>query len=379
MYEMKNNLFIASLTSVVTIPSIVYIAPTANAVQASELANTISEGPFKDVTSSNPSFEIINEMHRLGYISGYPDGTFKPDETIRRKHVAALLSRVIELEPVRAPKEFKDVSPNNPNYKSIQAIQRAGIMGGDEHGNFRPEAALTRAQIAKVFDLAFNLERKASNDFKDVPPTHWANGHVMTVYSNGIMKGYGEYFKPNEEVNRAQYALFLYRALNIESNDQTAPTDPPLAQKIQGQFTDISDNTLRTSFDKGVDMMLSMLGQKITYDEPDRLITDGEVKAATMLGTRMKAQMARENILYLKRFVEKDSEFEKILDRWLEGDFSEIKNDWFTLLAQDPENMSSDSWNDPSRIKIRTKEAEEYYVLKLLGEEALKRHKEQYD
>lgn len=375
------KLLLVSLTALVVISSVIYVVPATDYVEAVYIdQSTSSKVIFKDVPSDHPDFEIINEMYTLGYISGYSDGTFRPSEKISRKHVAALLSRVIKLEPVRPAKEFKDVSPKNPNYIGIQAIQRAGIMGGDEYGNFKPEAFLTRAQLAKMIDLAFKLEGKGNNNFKDIPSTHWANKHVMAVHSNRIMVGYEEYFKPNDKVTRAQYTEFLYRALNIKNNKQTDLTDPPLAEKIPNQFTDISDATLRTSFDKGVNMMLSMLEQKITDDESEHLITDGQINAlTTLLGNRRLAQMAPENILYLKRFVEKDSEFEKILDRWVKGDFSEIKNDLFTLLAQDPENMSSDSWNDPSRFNIRTKEAEEYYVLKIFGEEALKRHKEQYE
>ena len=310
-------------------------------------------------------------MYNLGYISGYPDGTFKPAENISRKHVAALLSRVLPLEPVRQTKEFKDVPKTHPHHDSIQKVQRAGIIDGDENGNFNPEASLTRVQMAKIIDLAFDLTVKSNIDFPDVPPSHWGNKHVRALYSNRITTGDEGYFKPNDKVTRAQYTVFLHRSLNLGNEDQ-------LAQKLQGQFSDISDKTLETSFDEGINMMLSMIGQKITYGDPDHLITDGEVSAATTLGTRRQAQMAHENILYLKLFVEKDSEFEKILDRWLEGDFSEAKNDFFTLLAQDADNMAGDNWNDPSRISIVTKEAEEHYVLKIYGEEALKRHKEQY-
>ena len=276
------------------------------------------------------------------------------------------------LEPIRDAKEFKDVPKTHPLHDIIQRVQRAGIMDGDQNGNFNPEVPLTRVQMAKIIDLAFDLTVKSNLDFPDVPPSHWGNKHVRALYSNGITTGDKGHFKPNDKVTRAQYTVFLHRALHLGNENQPA-------QRIQGQFSDITDKILHTSFDEGVNMMLSMIGQKITYGDPERLITDDEVYAATILGTRRSAQMARENILYLKRFVEKNSKFEKILDRWLEGDFSEAKNDYFTLLAaQDADNMAGDNWDDPSRINIVTKEAEEYYILRIYGEEALKRHKEQY-
>lgn len=218
-----NKLLLASLAALVAIPSAVYAVP-ANDVKAAEVdENTSHKVVFKDVPSNDPYFEIINEMNQLGYISGYPDGTFKPADKISRKHVAALLSRVLPLEPVREAKEFKDVPKTHLYYENIQRVQRAGIMTGDQNGNFNPDAFLTRAQIAKIIDLAFDLDVKSNNDFVDISPTYWANEHVMAVYSNGVMTGYEGYFKPNERVNRAQYAVFLYNALNIGNNDQAVP------------------------------------------------------------------------------------------------------------------------------------------------------------
>lgn len=373
---MTKKVFLASLAAAIAIPTAVFAIPTdaevsAKSVQADKNISIPAEGVFKDLSNKNPYFEIINDMHKSGYISGYPDGTFKSSEKINRKHVAALLTRVLPLEPIRDTKEFKDVPKTHPLHDIIQRVQRAGIMDGDQ-SNFNPEAPLTRVQMAKIIDLAFDLTVKSNLDFPDVPSSHWGNKHVRALYSNGITTGDKGRFKPNDKVTRAQYTVFLHRALHLGDKNQSA-------QKLQGQYSDITDKTLETSFDEGVNMMLSMIGQKITFDEPDHLFTDGQVYAATTLGTRKKAQMARENILYLKRFVEKNSKFEKMLGRWLENDFSEAKKDYFALLAaQDPENMAADNWDDPSRINIRTQEAEEHYILKIYGEEALKRHKEQY-
>ncbi|WP_421664455.1 S-layer homology domain-containing protein [Lysinibacillus telephonicus] len=370
---MKNNkLWLASLSALIAIPSAVYVVPVNDHVEAAKVdENTSPEVVFKDVPSNNPYFEIINEMHRLGYISGYPDGTFKPTENISRKHVAALLSRVLPLESVREAKEFKDVPKTHLYYDSIQRVQRAGIMTGDQNGNFNPEASLTRAQIAKVIDLAFDLNVKSNNDFVDIPPTHWANEHVMAVYSNGVMTGYGEYFKPNEKVTRAQYAIFLYNTLNIENNDQTAPADPPLAQPIQGQLTYYSEAELRTTHAMAVTMYI-MARQKVTMNEPG-VVTDAELY---FQDPGIAGELSEQNLLYLKRFVEKGSEIEQILDKWINGDFSDIVWDYIALVTiADADGAAGDL---DVFVKKRTKEAEEYYINEVFGKEALKRHKEQY-
>lgn len=364
---MKNKLFIASLIAVVTIPSIFCMTPTANGVQSGELTYTVSEGPFKDVTSDHPSFEIINEMHRRGYISGYPDGTFKPDETISRKHVSALLSRVTKLEPVRAAKEFKDVSPKNPNYTGIQAVQRAGIMGGDEHGDFKPEAALTRAQIAKVLDLAFHLEGNTTTDFKDIKPIHWANEHIMTVFANGVMTGTNGYFNPNDKVTRGDYAVFLYRVLNKGNMEQLPSTESTVAKPIPGQLMYYSEADLRIMEESVAISMSVMARQKITQNKSD-VVTNDELYFTDISVT---GELLEQNLLYLKRFVEKGTEMDVILEKWLAGDFSEIISDYVLLLSIiSPESVGE---NTATYLKVRTKEAEQYYLESLFGKKALNR------
>lgn len=370
---MKNNkLWLASLSALIAIPSAVYVVPVNDHVVAAKVdENTSPEVVFKDVPSNDPYFEIINEMYNLGYISGYPDGTFKPNDKISRKHVAALLARVLPLEPVREAKQFKDVPKTHLYYENIQRVQRAGIMTGDENGNFNPDASLTRAQIAKIIDLAFDLDVKSNNDFVDISPTYWAKEHVMAMYSNGVMTGYGEYFKPNEKVTRAQYAIFLHLALNIGNNDQIAPANPPLAQPIKGQLTYYTESELRTTYAMAVSMYI-IARQKVTMNEPD-VVTDDELY---FQDPSITGEFSEQNLLYLKRFVETDSEMERILDKWLNKDFSDIVWDYITLVTiADADNAAGDL---DVFVKERTKEAEEYYIQKVFGEEALKRHKEQY-
>lgn len=221
---MKNNkLSLTFLSVVFALSLLVNIAFTEHQVAANTIDYSLYERTFEDLPSTHPSFEIIIEMYNLGYISGYPNGTFRPTENISRNHVAALLARVLPLEPVRAAKEFKDVPKKNPYYESIQRVQRAGIMTGDQNGNFNPTASLTRAQIAKIIDLAFGLNVKSNQNFRDISPTYWAKEHVMAVSSNEVINSDGEYFKPNDKVTRAEYATFLHRALKIENKNQAIP------------------------------------------------------------------------------------------------------------------------------------------------------------
>lgn len=203
------------------------VLASAMVIPAATPAMADAEQIFTDVTKNHWAHTPIVEMYEEDIIKGYSDDTFRPSTSIRREHVAVLIDRALTLEPVREKKEFNDVSEDNPYYDAIQNLQMAGIMDGDKDGNFNPKAHLTRAQMAKVLDLAFDLDVKAEYDFPDVPPSHWSNEHVRAMYSNGITVGSDGHFKPNDPVTRAQYAVFMERLINLDEDFVPEPIEPP--------------------------------------------------------------------------------------------------------------------------------------------------------
>ena len=117
-----------------------------------------SSQSFKDVPPNHRFREVIQNMQERGLINGYPDGTFRPNETIARKHVAHLLDKELQLEAKTGTIiRYKDVPTSHPNYDAILKVSQAGIFSGDANGNFNPNAPLTRVQMAKVLDVAFEL------------------------------------------------------------------------------------------------------------------------------------------------------------------------------------------------------------------------------
>ena len=171
---------------------------------------------FEDVSPTNPYWQMIQAMQEKGLISGYPEGTFRPNEHISRKHVAQLLNNALQLEAKTGTKiRYKDVPKNHPYYDAILTVSQAGIFSGDKNENFNPDAPITRIQLAKVLDLAFNLKIDSFSYFLDVNRSHWGYPHVQALYSNGITTTDQGNFKPNQPVTRAHHAAFLYRALNM--------------------------------------------------------------------------------------------------------------------------------------------------------------------
>lgn len=172
--------------------------------------------PAKPVTlkdiKGNWAEETIIEFVQKGIVSGYPDSTFRPNEPMKRKHVAALLAKVYALEPVVPAVTFKDVSAKHPNAAAITKLQRANVIHGSD-GYFNPEDTLTRGQFAKILSLTMGIEAKGTATFQDVKPDYWAAGYISALADRNIVGGDRGNYKPNAPVTRAQFVAMLKRAL----------------------------------------------------------------------------------------------------------------------------------------------------------------------
>lgn len=175
----------------------------------------VEKGLFKDVSVNNRYKTELTYLVENGLISGYPDGTFKPDQALTRGQAAALLTRALKLSTTDVINpNFTDVSTQNTNYKQIAAIVNAGIMSGTGDGKYNPGAPLTRAQMSKILVIAYDLSGTTSTKFKDMSSKHWAYNFVHTLAANNITTGYEDNtFKPGVEVSRMHFSLFLYRAI----------------------------------------------------------------------------------------------------------------------------------------------------------------------
>ncbi|WP_099517036.1 InlB B-repeat-containing protein [Paenibacillus sp. BIHB 4019] len=169
---------------------------------------------FKDI-SGHWAQEMIEELASQGIITGFADGSFNPNESIQRQHMALIFMRAFELEPVRELESFSDVSPNHANYEAIALLQQAGIVDGT-NGKFNPSEPVTRAQMAKIVALALKIELGGTSPFQDVPSTHWSYAYVAALAELGIILGDNGKFNPDEPVTRVQFVAIMYRALHLK-------------------------------------------------------------------------------------------------------------------------------------------------------------------
>ncbi|RHW38730.1 bifunctional metallophosphatase/5'-nucleotidase [Lysinibacillus yapensis] len=184
---------------------------------------TEAAASFSDVSSSHPYSEHIIKLADLGIIKGFPDGTYKPEAGVTRGQVAIMLANILKLDTknVQDP-GFKDVPKAKDSFGAIAALKEANIIKGYSDHTFKPNEKISREHFALMLSSALNLQPK--NDealpFKDV--AKYAN-EIKALYDYGITTGTtASSFSPAKFVTRGQAATFLARALELPNDSDGA-------------------------------------------------------------------------------------------------------------------------------------------------------------
>jgi len=165
------------------------------------------------------------------YIFGFADGTFRPENAITRAEIAAILARNLDLPPGGAYAGlFGDVPAAHWAWSDIERLKRSGLMIGDASGNFRPQAPITRAEMAMIAAkwLGADLSAAGSPAFADVDGGHWAAAAIDAASRAGILVGFEDgTFRPGERLTRAQAVAVMNRLLGRRPHSGIdAPTWP---------------------------------------------------------------------------------------------------------------------------------------------------------
>lgn len=166
---------------------------------------------YKDVKSSYWAYPAIKNLNTRGLIKGYPDGTFKPQNTITRAEAATIVARALDLKKTMNP-SFSDVKSTHYAYNEIAAVAEKGILMGRDPGKFAPEGQLTRAEMATILKRAYQLSGVGTAQFKDLSSKHWAYKDINILVANNLITGYEDgTYRPENKITRAEFATMLDR------------------------------------------------------------------------------------------------------------------------------------------------------------------------
>lgn len=183
-----------------------------------EATSTIPAGePAKEPFNKNANPRQLNRDDHFAYIKGYPDGTVRPEASLTRAEAAAILYRVMEKSCVERfhaeSSSFRDVPDGKWYTTYVATLEKAGVIVDSKDGNFRPNDAITRAELASMLAQFANVTG-GTTSFSDVPATHWAANYIAAAVRSGWIQGYPDgTFRPEQTIKRAEMTAMVNRAL----------------------------------------------------------------------------------------------------------------------------------------------------------------------
>lgn len=178
---------------------------------------------FTDVSEDEWYYPVLVSNQKNEVITGYEDGTFRPNNSISRVQVAQVINRILQLpESSDYKPSFTDISSDHPAYKDIAVLTKAGIFNNGLY--FNPNDTLTRAQLSKIIVLMnkFQVEQEVKGPFTDVREDHWAKPYIAFLAKTGITTGKTKTtFAPNSAVTRIQALVLLDRSMEYKKNPST--------------------------------------------------------------------------------------------------------------------------------------------------------------
>lgn len=203
--------------------------PTRPADSAPMLSAAATSAPkaavkFNDLPDNYWAKPYIDALSSRGLISGYKDGTYKPDQPVTRAQIANIVSRTFELQADQKSIDFTDVGSDYWAKDSIAEVVKGGFMKGFPNNTFSPEAPVTRAQALTTLVTGLKLETPTNvqtalsryTDANAIPK--WANEKIAAATAGNLVVNYPkiEELEPTAPTTRAELAAMIYQALANE-------------------------------------------------------------------------------------------------------------------------------------------------------------------
>ena len=206
-----------------------------------------------EVKIAGQEAKVAAKVNSPSYIAGYPDGTFKPGKEVTRAEAVRMFVTLVN-EGKELPKnpttKFKDA--NNKWYSDeINFAVSKGFISGYSDGTFKPNQGITRAEFAQMIAVFVKDGYPGSSNFKDVKG-HWASNAIDQLYGNKKIKGFPDgTFKPDQKLTRAEAVTVLNSVFgrntkstsftNVNTNSLKKFSDVPMSHWAYYQIIDASN------------------------------------------------------------------------------------------------------------------------------------------
>lgn len=219
-----------------------------------------------EVKIAGQEAKVAAKVNSPSYIAGYPDGTFKPGKEVTRAEAVRMFVSLVnngkEL-PKNPTTKFKDA--NNKWYSDeINFAVSKGFISGYSDGTFKPNQGITRAEFAQMIAVFVKDGYPGSSNFKDVKG-HWASHAIDQLYGNKTIKGFPDgTFKPDQKLTRAEAVTVLNSVFgrntkatsfaNVNTSSLRKFSDVPMSHWAYYEIIDASNGHNAVKGDKAEDV-----------------------------------------------------------------------------------------------------------------------------
>ena len=254
-----------------------------------------SAATFSDVPETHERYEAINELANLGIINGYTDGTFLPDKAVTRAEMAKLIAVLFNItEETSTANPFSDVDSTCWALNYIIAVKNLGIINGYPDGTFLPDAEVTYEQAIKMIVCALGYGVPAEGYTQ---PGDWSSGYRTMAGKLGLSNN--AIMTTNAPAPRGIIAQLLYNALDIAPAKAVTGADGKTSYE-QGDKPLKEQNDYKTL--KAAQIICT---PEINLSDSDALIKDGYVRILDSKGNKYDMSVGGNTGIYdlVGRFV----------------------------------------------------------------------------
>ena len=164
----------------------------------------------------------LNKDDHYAYIIGYPDGTVQPQGKITRAEVATIFFRLLMDETRTSmwytENDYSDVDKENWFNNAVSTLSNGSIVTGYPDGTFKPNHPITRAEFATIAARFDKSEPDVSDSRLTDIKNHWAEEYIKKAEALGYIEGYEDHsFKPNQDITRAEAMTLINRVLDRDT------------------------------------------------------------------------------------------------------------------------------------------------------------------
>lgn len=172
--------------------------------------------------------DVLTQWQNKGYISGFQDGSLQPDQSVTRSQLAAMINKSFGFTQAGSI-AYQDVKPSDWFYHDVAIAKSQGYMEGYKNNTFHPNQKVTRQELAVILTSLKKLKSSSSavrmKDTANSPS--WSKGSIGAVIDNGLMNGDEKGFRPKDTTTRAEAVTVLERSLESSNSTNTSKSNSP--------------------------------------------------------------------------------------------------------------------------------------------------------